>query len=65
VTQRFFQAGYRRIYLKTEDFRLPALKTYLRLGYEPLLYAPDMPERWRAICNRLGWPYTPEAWPKG
>jgi mycothiol synthase len=54
VTARFLRAGYRRIYLRTDDFRLPAIKTYLRLGYEPFLYANDMPARWRDICERLG-----------
>jgi mycothiol synthase len=63
VTRRFLQAGYRRIYLKTDDFRLPALKTYLKLGYEPFLFAPDMAERWRAICGQLDWPFTPQEWP--
>lgn len=64
VTARFLAAGYRRIYLRTEDFRLPALKTYLALGYEPLLYAPAMPGRWRAVCAQLDWPFTPEEWPR-
>jgi mycothiol synthase len=62
VTRRFLQAGYTRIYLHTDDFRLPALKTYLKLGYEPYLFAPDMPERWRAVCGELGWPFRPDAW---
>jgi mycothiol synthase len=59
ATARFLRAGYRRIYLKTDDWRLPAIVTYLRLGYVPLLYAPDMAERWRAVCARLSWPYMP------
>ncbi len=64
ATARMLQAGYERIYLKTDDHRLPALKTYLKLGYVPYLFAPDMPSRWRAICEKLGWPYTPANWPK-
>jgi len=63
VTARLISAGYCDIHLYTEDFRLPALKTYLKLGYEPFLYAPDMPARWQAICGQLQWPYTPDAWP--
>jgi mycothiol synthase len=63
VTQRFLQAGYTRIYLKTDDFRLPALKIYLKLGYKPFLFAPDMAERWRAVCDQLDWRFTPEEWP--
>jgi mycothiol synthase len=41
-----YPPGYRHIHLDTEDWRLPALKIYLRLGYKPLLYAPDMATCW-------------------
>jgi len=63
VIRRYQQAGYHRIYLKTDDWRLPALKSYLKMGFEPFLFTPDMPERWRVVCETLGWPYTPEKWP--
>jgi mycothiol synthase len=63
VTARFLRAGYRRIYLKTNDWRLPAIVTYLQLGYVPLLYAADMTERWQVLCAKLDWPYTPSDWP--
>lgn len=63
VTARFIAEGCRAIHLYTEDFRLPALKTYLKLGYLPFLYTPQMPERWRVICAQLQWPFTPERWP--
>jgi mycothiol synthase len=62
VTGRLIQAGYRNIHLYTEHWRLPALKTYLKVGYVPFLYAPEMPERWRGICAQLEWPFTPEVW---
>jgi len=64
ATRRMVEAGYSRIYLKTDDWRLPAIKTYLRLGYVPFLYAPDMSERWKAICRQLGWSYAVEEWPR-
>ena len=63
VTRRLIAAGYRDIHLYSEDWRLAALKTYLKLGYLPFLYRPDMAERWRIICAQLPWPYTPESWP--
>jgi len=63
VTARLIGAGYRDIHLYTEHWRLAALKTYLKLGYEPFLFAPEMPERWRAVCAQLRWPFTPESWP--
>jgi mycothiol synthase len=56
VVRRFIQAGYRRIYLRTDDWRLPALKTYLKLGFEPFLFADGVEERWRAVRESLGWP---------
>jgi mycothiol synthase len=62
VTARLIEAGYRNIHLYTEHWRLAALKTYLKLGYIPFLYTPEMSERWRVICEQLKWPFTPERW---
>ena len=62
ATTRLIEEGYRHIHLYTEDWRLAALKVYLKLGYIPLLYAPDMLERWRIICTQVQWPFTPERW---
>jgi ribosomal protein S18 acetylase RimI-like enzyme len=53
ATRRLIEAGYSRIYLSTEDHRLPALKVYLSLGYEPFLYTDHMAERWQAIRKQL------------
>jgi mycothiol synthase len=64
VVRRFLSAGYRRIYLKTDDWRLPAISIYLRLGFVPFLYADDMAPRWAAVCEKVGQPYAPDAWPK-
>lgn len=62
ATARLIEAGYRNICLYSDDFRLAALKTYLKLGYLPLLSKPDMVRRWRTICEQLQWPYIPEMW---
>ena len=62
ATARFLGAGYRRIYLQTDDWRLAAIKVYLKMGFVPLLHAPDMAGRWRALCEKLGWDFTPEKW---
>jgi mycothiol synthase len=59
VTARLIAAGYRDIHLYTEHWRLAALKTYLKLGYVPFLYAERMAPRWAAVCEQLGWPFTP------
>lgn len=63
VTARLIRAGYRRIYLETHDFRIPAIKLYLRMGWIPFLYSEEMLDRWKLICDRIDWRYTPDAWP--
>ncbi len=50
-------AGYRKFSLRTDDFRTAALKTYLRLGWRPWLWAEDMEARWRAIAAALAMNY--------
>ena len=62
VTERFLQARYRRIYIRTDDWRLAAPKTYVKLGYVPFLFQPDMEQRWRSVCEKLDWPFTPDDW---
>lgn len=62
VTQRMLHEKCAIIHLSTEDFRLAAIKIYLKLGYCPVLYLPEMQERWQEICSQLNIPYTPEAW---
>ncbi len=62
VTKRFIDAGYRNIRLYSEDYRLPALKTYLKVGYVPFLYETGMEQRWQVICEQLKWPFLPETW---
>lgn len=45
---------WRPILLRTDDFRLSAIKVYLQLGFVPLLDHPSYLERWRLIAFRLG-----------
>lgn len=62
VIARCIEEDLRVIHLYTEDYRLAALKIYLKLGFVPFQSAPEMLDRWRVICQKLGWPFTPEAW---
>jgi len=64
TTCRLLQAGYRRIYLNTDDYRLPAINLYLTLGYVPFLFAQGMPARWERVCQQLAWDWTPDNWPQ-
>ncbi len=43
-------------WLSTDDFRLPAIKTYLNLGFEPMLIHENQRERWRKVFDDLGLP---------
>ncbi len=42
--------------LGTDDFRLPAIKTYLNLGFLPVYVDVTQPERWRQIFKKLELP---------
>ncbi len=41
--------GHREIFLLTDDWRLPAVWTYLKLGFEPWITDASHPERWRTV----------------
>jgi len=55
VIRRFLDAGYRCMYLQTDDFRLAAIKTYLRLGFAPLRDDAEMDGRWKDVLSKLEW----------
>lgn len=40
--------------LRTDDFRIPAIRTYLQLGFRPLIVHPNQPARWRRALPRAG-----------
>ena len=42
--------------LQTDDFRLPAIKQYLRLGFVPLLVHENQRARWREVLTTLAGP---------
>ena len=46
--------GHPRCFLWTDDFRLPALNIYLRLGFQPAHTHDSHPERWREVYRKLG-----------
>lgn len=64
VLTRLLAIGYPTIYLNVIDGRLSAIRMYLRLGFIPLLYTPDVTVRWQTICAQLNWPFTPDTWPQ-
>jgi mycothiol synthase len=64
VVRRLLVAGHDSIRVGVQGFRLPALKTYLKLGFVPFLHDEGLLPRWKRICEQLGWPFTPDDWPK-
>lgn len=55
VLRRAREKGRKQIQLTTDDWRLGAIKTYLRLGFEPvhMVRHEDHSERWREVKRRL------------
>jgi predicted dehydrogenase/GNAT superfamily N-acetyltransferase len=54
VTRLLIERGYQHIYLLTDDWRVPALKVYLQLGWQPLILSDGMQERWNQIDRSIG-----------
>ena len=46
VFYSFREAGLKAAILDTDDFRIPAIKTYLNLGCLPWLISPEQESRW-------------------
>ncbi len=59
VVARLLGAGFRRIYLQTDDGRLPAIKVYLSMGWRPRIWDAATRQRWEAVCTRLVMPFAP------
>jgi len=47
--------NYCSIFLLTDDWRLAAIKTYLELGFEPVVDTAEMQLRWEKVCEKLKW----------
>jgi mycothiol synthase len=46
--------GFRKATLETDDYRIPAIKTYLKLGFVPMLVHENQRERWKGIFLECG-----------
>ena len=57
--QRLKRDGKVRGRLNTDDFRLPAIKAYLRLGWEPQIVGDNQYDRWKIIYEKLDWKAAP------
>ena len=53
VLVHFADAGLDQAVLETDDFRLPAVRTYLRLGFVPEPRTPGDARRWSKVLRNL------------
>jgi mycothiol synthase len=53
VLVHFAAAGLDQAVLETDDFRLPAVRTYLRLGFVPESRVPGDTHRWSKVLRNL------------
>jgi len=52
----FQERDFKCVMLDTDDFRLPAVKTYLNLDFLPIYVDVDQPDRWCEVLEKLGLP---------
>lgn len=53
VLHEFVRLGCRDAVLETDDFRLPAIKTYHNLGFQPEMRDETHEERWKAVAEKM------------
>lgn len=59
---RMVDEGRKSVVLTTDDFRIPALKTYIKLGFKPLLIHENQRERWKDVFRTIGKPQLIEVY---
>ncbi len=52
--QQHVGEGFASALLETDDYRLAAIKVYLKLGFTPLLVHENQRQRWRTVLGSLG-----------
>jgi mycothiol synthase len=63
VVGRFLSAGYENIRVCVQEHRLPAIRLYLNLGFQPFLHSTQVEKRWLRVCELLSVSYKPDLWP--
>jgi mycothiol synthase len=48
--------GHPEVFLRTDEWRLPAVVSYLRLGFRPWFVEPMAAERWQRVVGELNGP---------
>ena len=50
------EEGMETAYLTTDDWRIPAIKSYLRAGFVPVIPDAETDARWKAVFEKTGAP---------
>lgn len=53
VLRRLRKLGFQQAHLQTDDWRLAAIKSYLRAGFQPLNSHESHQERWASVFEKL------------
>ena len=53
AVNRLLDLNYNKIFVNTDDERLAAIKIFLKLGFEPLIYKSAMRNRWNLIMKSI------------
>jgi mycothiol synthase len=61
--RRLHRGGYRHIFLGVQSWRLPAIRSYLGLGFQPFIHAPELVPRWESVFAALGREVHYTEWP--
>jgi mycothiol synthase len=63
AVRRLRQGGYRHVFLGVQAWRLAAIRSYLRVGFQPFIHAPRLAERWRCVFAALRREPRESEWP--
>ena len=63
AVNRLHQGCYRHIFLGVQSERRPAIRSYLRAGFQPFIHAPELVLRWRSVFAALGREAHEVEWP--
>ena len=51
VINHFMEKKYEKVILQTDDWRIPAIAVYLKLGFKPVFTSEKLEEKWMEIIN--------------
>ena len=51
VINHFIEKKYKKVILQTDDWRIPAIAVYLKLGFKPVITSKELEKRWNKIMK--------------